>query len=90
MGLDSMMVFEVDHSEGRMKKGKKKLTAAQRRARRERRLDSMTIFVKGMKKRVPRPRLIDGLTPDEFLARNTDPILMHQEGLWEMMNPEML
>ena len=71
-----------------MKKPKRKLTAAERRARRERKKNFMTIFLNGKQKRVPRPQLIDGLTVDEFIARNADPIYLHQNGLWEYMTPD--
>lgn len=64
---------------------KRKLTAAERRARRERKQKFVTIFINGKQKRVPRPPLIDGLTVDEFIARNADPIWLHQNELWEMM-----
>src|SRR5271157_4077209 len=68
-----------------MKKPKRKRTAAEKRARRERRRKYMTIFINGKQKRVPRPQLIDGLTVDEFIARNADPIWLHQNELWELM-----
>ncbi|HBH52170.1 MAG TPA: hypothetical protein DDY91_09785 [Planctomycetaceae bacterium] len=68
-----------------MPKPKRKLTAAERKARRERRHQFMTIFINGKQKRVPRPQTIDGLTVDEFIARNADPIWLQQNGLWEMM-----
>jgi hypothetical protein len=68
-----------------MKKGKRKRTAAEKRARRERKKSSMNIFVNGNQKRVPRPPMIDGLTVDEFIARNADPIWLHQNELWELM-----
>ena len=71
-----------------MKKPKRKLTAAERRARRERKKNFMTIFLNGKQKRVPRPQLIDGLTVDEFVARNADPIYLHQNELWEYMTPD--
>ena len=71
-----------------MKKGKRKLTAAERRARRERKKNFMTIFLNGKQKRVPRPQLIDGLPVDEFIARNADPIWLHQNELWEYMSPD--
>ncbi len=45
----------------------------------------MTIYINGKQKRVPRPPLIDGLTVDEFIARNAGPIWLHQHELWEMM-----
>lgn len=68
-----------------MKKPKRKLTAAQRRARRERKKNSMIIFINGKQKRVPRPPLIDGLPVEEFIARNADPIWFHQNESWEDM-----
>lgn len=68
-----------------MKKPKRKLTAAERRARRERKMKFMTIFINGKQKQVPRPQLIEGLSVDEFLARNADPIWLHQNGMWEFM-----
>jgi hypothetical protein len=68
-----------------MIKAKRKLTAAERRARRERKKNFMTIFLNGKQKRVPRPQMIDGLPVDEFIARNADPIYLQQNELWEFM-----
>ena len=68
-----------------MPKPRRKLTAAEKRARRERRRKFMTIFLNGKQKRVPRPPTIDGLPVEEFLVHNADPIWLHQEGLWEMI-----
>jgi hypothetical protein len=48
----------------------------------------MTVFVNGKQKRVLRPQLIDGLSPDEFIARNADPIWLHQNGMWEYLTPD--
>ena len=67
---------------------KRRLTAAEKRARRERKQKFMTIFIGGKQKRVPRPPLIDGLPVDEWIARNADPIWLHQQGLWELMPPD--
>ena len=66
-----------------MPKRKRKLTAAEKRARRE----YMTIFVNGKQRRVRRPEEIDGMTVDEFIARNADPIWLHQNEMWELMDP---
>ena len=66
-----------------MSKRKRKLTAAERRARRERKEKYMTIFINGKQKRVPRPQQIEGLDVDEFIARNADPIWLHQNEMWE-------
>ena len=68
-----------------MAKRKRKLTSAERRARRERKKKYMTIFINGKQKRVPRPPTIEGLPVDEFIARNADPIWLHQNELWELM-----
>ncbi|HEV3339405.1 MAG TPA: hypothetical protein VG125_03580 [Pirellulales bacterium] len=67
------------------KPGKRRLSAAEKRARRERRRKYMTIFINGKQKRVPRPTLIEGLTVDEFLARNADPMWLHQNEMWELI-----
>ena len=71
-----------------MKKPKRKQTAAEKRARRERKEKYMMIFINGKQKRVLRPQSIDGLDADEFIARNADPIWLHQNELWELMPPD--
>ena len=68
-----------------MPKPKRKLTAAQRRAKRERKQKFMTIFINGKQKRVPRPQLIDGMTEDEYILRNADPIWLHVNEMWEYL-----
>lgn len=65
------------------KTGKRKLTKAQR----ERRKKYKTIFINGKQKRVLREPMIDGLTVDEFIRRNADPIWLHQNGMWEYLEP---
>jgi hypothetical protein len=64
---------------------KRKLTAAERRARRERNRNYVMVFVGGKQKRVPREPMVEGLPVDEFIARNADPIWLHQDELWELM-----
>jgi len=71
-----------------MKKPKRKRTAAEKRARRERKEKYMTIFINGKQKRVPRPPMIEGMPVDEFIARNADPIWLHKNELWELMTPD--
>jgi hypothetical protein len=66
---------------------KRKRTAAEKRARRERRKKTMIVFINGKQKRVPRPQMIEGMPVDEFIARNADPIWLHQNELWEYMTP---
>jgi hypothetical protein len=64
---------------------KRKRTAAEKRARRERKRKSMTVFIHGKQVRVPRPPLNEGLPVEEFIARNADPIWLHQNEYWELM-----
>jgi hypothetical protein len=73
--------------ESRATQMKRKRTAAEKRARREHREKYMTIFVNGKQKQVPRPPLIDGMDVDDFIARNADPIWLHENAMWELMTP---
>jgi|GEM_PF-4267658 len=34
-------------------------------------------------------RTIEGLSVDEFIARNADPILLHENGMWECIKVEL-
>jgi hypothetical protein len=47
-----------------------------------------TIFINGKQKRVRRQPMIDGISADEFIRRNADPIWFHQHGMWEDIKPE--
>ena len=71
-----------------MAKRKRKLTAAEKRARKRRREEFMTIFINGKQKRVKRPPAIDGLPLDEFIRRNADPLWLHQNEMWELMGDD--
>ena len=68
-----------------MAKGKRKLTAAEKRAKKKRRKETMIIFINGKQKRVKRPPTIDGLDPDEFIRRNADPLWLHQNETWDLI-----
>lgn len=68
-----------------MAKSKRKLTPSEKEAKARRKAEFMTIFVNGRQRRVPRPVLIEGLDPDEFIIRNADPIWLHQNGMWEYL-----
>ena len=63
---------------------KRKRTAAEKRARHERKKKFATIFIHGKQKRVPRPPLIDGLPVEKFLSRNADPIWLHENEFWDI------
>ena len=69
-----------------MPRKRRKLTAAERAARKQRRAEFMPVFIGGRQKRVRRP-LIDGLPADEFLRRNADPVWLLQNGYFELIEP---
>ena len=70
-----------------MTKAKKKLTAAQKRARKkakaERQKKYKWVFMNGKQVRVKRPLTIEGMDVDEFIRQNADPIWLHQNEMWE-------
>jgi len=71
----------------KMAKIKKKITTAQKRARKkaktERQKKYMWVFMNGKQVRVKRPSTIDGIGVDEFIEQNADPIWLHQNEMWE-------
>lgn len=74
----------------RQKELRKKASApARRRARRDRKRKYQTIFINGKQKRVPRELLIDGMTIDEFTLANADPIWLHQNEMWEVLQDQV-
>lgn len=70
------------------KKVRHKLTASEKRERRERKRKFQTIFINGQQQRVPRPERIDNLPVEEFIARNSDLVWLHQNECWEYQSPE--
>lgn len=66
-----------------MRKQKKKLTAAQKAAKKMRQKEYMTIFINGKQKSVKRPQTIEGLSVDEFIRNNADPLWFHQNEMPE-------
>jgi len=69
-----------------MAKPKKKLTAAQRAAKKQRKKDFMTVFMNGKQVRVRREPTIDGMDVEDFIRHNADPIWLHQNGYWEILH----
>ncbi len=70
-----------------MAKIKKKLTAAQKRARKkakaERQKKYVWVFMNGKQVRIKRPPTIDEMDVDEYIQKNADPIWLHQNEMWE-------
>ena len=75
-----------------MAKIKKKLTAAQKRAKKiakaERQKKYMWVFMNGKQVRIKRPPTIDGMSVNEFIEQNADPIWLHQNEMWEYIQTE--
>ena len=71
-----------------MGKQKRKLTAAEKAAKRKRRLEFKTIFINGKMKHVRREPMVDGLPADEFIWMNADPIWLQQNEMWEYMEQD--
>ena len=71
-----------------MAKVKKKLTTAQKRAKAERQKKYRWIFINGKQVRVKRPQLIEGIDADEYILQNADPICLHQNEMWEYIEPD--
>ncbi len=75
-----------------MAKPNKKLTNAQKRARKkakaERQKKYKWVFMNGKQVRIKRPPMIDGMDADEFIRQNADPIWLHQNEMWEYIQPE--
>ena len=71
-----------------MAKQKRKLSPAQKDAKKKRKEEYMTIFINGKQKRVKRPPTIDGMDVDEFIMRNADPVWLHQNEMWGYMDQD--
>ena len=71
-----------------MARQKKKLTRAQKAAKKARQQKTMTVFRNGKQVRVKRPESIDGMDVDEFIRRNADPIWLHQNEMWEYLESD--
>ena len=75
-----------------MPKIKKKLAAAQKRARKaaksERQKKYEWVFMNGKQVRVRRHPMIDGMDIDTFIQRNADPTWLHQNEMWEYIETD--
>ncbi len=73
-----------------MAKPKRKLTRTEQAARAARTAAFTTVFVNGKQKRVRRQPIIDGISQEDFIERNADPIWLHQNEMWEYIKPKPL
>ena len=68
---------------------KRKLTSREKAAKRKRNREFMTIFVNGKQKPVRRPPTIEGISVDEFIRQNADPIWLLQNEMYELLEEEL-
>jgi len=66
---------------------KRKLTPEEKRAKKERKRKYKWIFINGKQVRVKREPTIDGIPEDEWIRQNADPIWLHQNEMWELIDP---
>ena len=73
-------------------KTQKKLTTAQKRARRKVKAENQKkfewVFMNGKQVRIKREPTIDGMGVDEFIEKNADPIWLHQNGMHKMLHAQ--
>ncbi len=69
-----------------MGKRKRRLTAAEKAAKKRRKAEFQTVFINGKQKRVRRRPTIDGMEVDEFIRRNADPVFLHEMEMWHLMD----
>jgi prevent-host-death family protein len=69
------------------RKPKRKRTSQERAAKKRRRKETMIIFINGKQRRVPKEPMIDGVSVEEFICRNADPVWLHQNEMWEYIIP---
>ncbi len=69
-----------------MQKPKQKKTAAEKEQKKLIQIKFTNIFINGKQKRVRRPETIEGIPLDDFLQKNADPIFLHQNEDWDMLN----
>jgi hypothetical protein len=66
-------------------KQKRRLSAAEKAARKARRNKYVFALINGKQKRVLREPTVDGLPLEEYILRNADPIWLHINGMWEYL-----
>jgi len=62
------------------------MTAAEKRAKAERRKKYEWVFVKGKQVRIKRPEMIEGMLVDDWIERNADDIWLTQNGMYDVLD----
>ena len=75
-----------------MAKQKKKLTTAQKRAKKEAKAERQKkyecVFMNGKQVRIKRAPTIDGMSIEEYIENHADIVWLHQNEMWEHINDE--
>lgn len=69
-----------------MKKPRRKLTAAEKSAKKKWREEHEMIVVHGKQTWIRCPSTIEGVPVSEFIRNNADPVWLHQNGMWEELD----
>jgi hypothetical protein len=69
-----------------MAKPKRKRTPAEKAEKKRRKKEYMFIFINGKQKRVKRPQTVEGVSADEYIRQNADPLWLHQHEMWECID----
>ena len=65
---------------------KENIGLLKKEAKAERQKKYQWVFMNGKQVRIKRPTTIDGMSIDEYIQNNADPIWLHQNELWEYMD----
>lgn len=65
---------------------KRKMTAAQKRAKAERQKKYEWVFMNGKQVRIKRPEMIDGMLVDDWIEQNADDIWLTQNGMYDVLD----
>lgn len=71
-----------------MSRRKRKLTPQQKSEKKRRQREYMTISIDGKQERVKRSPMIEGMSVEDFIRANADPIWLHENELWEYMDTD--
>jgi hypothetical protein len=69
---------------------KRKRTPDEKREKKERQREYMTIFINGKQKRLKRAPTIDVIGMEDLIRRNANPIWLHQNEMWEDIGTDPL
>lgn len=65
---------------------KRKMTAAQKRAKAERQKKYEWVFMNGKQVRIKRPEMINGMLVDDWIEQNADDIWLTQNGMYDVLD----